>query len=244
MVRAPAVSIVIPTLNEEYRLPRLLRSLKKQSFTNYELIVADANSTDKTRALAKNAGARVVQGGLPGKGRNAGARVAKAPVLFFLDADVVLPKDWLEKTYIEFTERNLSVAAVPLRADSPGADRRFAEAFWNTWVRVLGSFRPQTAGWGTVIKRDTFRAIKGYREELLLSEDLDLGWRATKKGRYGVLHEPLLVSDRRFQGSEKWSTLFLYIRFGITYFFLGGKAFKPMHYTFGNHPEHRAHRRS
>ena len=43
------LSIIIPTLNEEKYLPKLLESIKKQDFTRYEIIVADADSIDKTK---------------------------------------------------------------------------------------------------------------------------------------------------------------------------------------------------
>ncbi len=52
----PTISIVIPTLNEEAFLPTLLDSIKKQSFTDYEIIVADAGSKDKTIDIAQEYG--------------------------------------------------------------------------------------------------------------------------------------------------------------------------------------------
>ncbi|HRP68451.1 MAG TPA: glycosyltransferase, partial [Turneriella sp.] len=63
------ISVVIPALNEERDLPELLSSLKAQSFRNFEVIVADAGSKDKTREIAQEFGARVVDGGMPGVGR-------------------------------------------------------------------------------------------------------------------------------------------------------------------------------
>jgi len=42
----PFISIIIPTLNEEKFLPKLLNSIKEQNYKNYEIIIADANSTD------------------------------------------------------------------------------------------------------------------------------------------------------------------------------------------------------
>lgn len=62
----PRISIVIPTLNEAAYLSTLLDSLKTQTFRGFEIIVADANSTDRTREIALEHGARVVQGGMPG----------------------------------------------------------------------------------------------------------------------------------------------------------------------------------
>ena len=45
------LSIIIPTYNEEEYLPILLESIKKQNFKDYEIIIADANSIDKTREI-------------------------------------------------------------------------------------------------------------------------------------------------------------------------------------------------
>ena len=60
------VRIVVPALDEERLLPLMLNSVRKQDFQDYEIIVADAGSTDRTREIAAEAGAKVVEGGLPG----------------------------------------------------------------------------------------------------------------------------------------------------------------------------------
>ena len=52
------LSIIIPTKNEEEYLTALLKSIKKQTFKDYEIIVADNNSKDKTRKIAKNTDAK------------------------------------------------------------------------------------------------------------------------------------------------------------------------------------------
>ena len=65
------LSVIIPTFNEEKYLPRLLDSLARQTYTDYETIVADADSTDATRAIASQHGCRIVPGGRPAEGRNA-----------------------------------------------------------------------------------------------------------------------------------------------------------------------------
>lgn len=76
-------SIVIPTYNEEEYLPKLLESIKMQSYDDYEIIVADANSNDRTREIAEEYGCIVVDGGLPAVGRNNGAKVAKGEIILF-----------------------------------------------------------------------------------------------------------------------------------------------------------------
>ena len=87
------LSIVIPTMNEEEVLPKLLASIKSQDFDDYEIIISDNFSKDRTREIAESYGARVVDGGMPGPGRNRGAEAAKGDKLLFLDADVIMPHE-------------------------------------------------------------------------------------------------------------------------------------------------------
>src|ERR1700682_6411915 len=106
------LSIIIPTYNEEKCLPILLQSIKEQFFPEeYEVIIADNNSTDNTIKIALSYGAIITGGGMPGEGRNKGAEVATGEYLLFLDADVKLINYWfLTDCLDEFEERNLGSA--------------------------------------------------------------------------------------------------------------------------------------
>ncbi len=57
------LSIIIPTYNEEEYLPKLLYSIKEQNFKDYEIIVADAGSIDKTKEIAESYGCKVIMVG-------------------------------------------------------------------------------------------------------------------------------------------------------------------------------------
>ncbi len=59
------LSIIIPTLNEEKYLLGLLNSLKKQTYMDFEVIIADNNSKDRTKQIAKKHGCKIVKGDLP-----------------------------------------------------------------------------------------------------------------------------------------------------------------------------------
>ena len=92
------ISVIMPTLNEELALPGTLQALADQS-VDYELIVVDGGSVDRTRDIVRNIpGARCLSAS---RGRasqmNHGARAAKGEWLVFLHADTVLPHDAFEE---------------------------------------------------------------------------------------------------------------------------------------------------
>lgn len=95
----PKVSVIIPAYNAERNLQECLLSLQEQTFKDFEVIVVDDGSLDKTGDIASKY-ARVVRADKNlgvGRARNLGAKEAKAEILAFTDADVVLPKGWLAK---------------------------------------------------------------------------------------------------------------------------------------------------
>lgn len=79
------VSIVIPTLNEEQNLQKVLRSIPKDI---YEVIIVDGHSKDKTVEIAKKFGAKVV---FDDKGKGSalrkGMKTAKGDIVIMMDAD-------------------------------------------------------------------------------------------------------------------------------------------------------------
>ena len=80
----PRISVIIPTLNEEKYLPILLHSLKQQTFRDFEVIVADAGSTDKTKEVAEGLGAKLVPGGMLDREETEGQRLQTETSFFSL----------------------------------------------------------------------------------------------------------------------------------------------------------------
>lgn len=207
------LSIVIPTKNEEKFLPNLLSSLKKQSFQDFEVIVADANSSDKTRLIAKKFGAKVVDGGLPGVGRNRGARVAKGDLLLFLDADVILPNDFLETNVKLFRERDLDIATTTLRPVSSRFDDKVIHAAWNAGYKVIKNLKPACCGFHIFVRKGLFNASKGFDESVVWAEDAEFVSRVCSYGaRFDILPVPVFVSVRRLEkeGRVKFLSKSLY----------------------------------
>jgi glycosyltransferase involved in cell wall biosynthesis len=85
----PKVAVIIPTLNEERNLPKLLTSLKRQDYPNYEIVVVDGRSLDQTRKIASDFGCRVIDN--PARyaenGKFFGVKNVDAQYVAFIDAD-------------------------------------------------------------------------------------------------------------------------------------------------------------
>ncbi|MCB1173628.1 MAG: glycosyltransferase [Leptospiraceae bacterium] len=210
--KIPAISIVIPCLNEARELPNLLDSIRAQSFQNYEIIVADAGSTDNTVELARKAGALVVPGGMPGPGRNRGAEAAQGTWLFFFDADVILPPDFLAQAFAELQENYLDLATCEFK---PQSDLRLDKVlfhFANLSVKLNQAFNPRAAGFCIFITRRLFERIGGFDETLRLAEDHDLVDRASKLRPLKILKSTsLLVSVRRLEKEGRFSLIQKYM---------------------------------
>ncbi len=193
------LSIIIITRNEEHYLPRLLDSIKSQNYKDYEIIVADFKSTDKTREIAKRAGCRIVPGGRYAAGRNSGARAAKGKLLLFLDADMVLTPDSLQKSLEEFSRRRLGVATFYAKPIDHKLIDNITFQFTNLYMAIVSKF--QVYGWGAccLIEKSLFDSIGGYDEGMEISEDIEIMRRAAKQKRFGILRSVrIFISMRRF----------------------------------------------
>lgn len=203
------LSIITPTLNEEKHLAKLLKSIEKQDFKNYEVIIADAGSKDKTLEIARKYKCKIVKGGSPAQGRNNGAEIAKGERLLFLDADVILPNKIFGKILKEFKKRKLKIASFfLLPSEKQKSSQFFFTLFYNFPIFLLEKIIPHAA-MGILIEKKLFKKLKGFDENIKLAEDHDLARRAKKLGKYGILKEAkLLVSSRRFK-KEGWIGTYL-----------------------------------
>ena len=193
------LSIIIPTFNEEKYLPRVLESIQKQDYQNYEVIVADANSKDNTVKIAKRCGCRITEGGLPATGRNNGAKIAKGSILLFLDADVVLPRHFLARTVSEFIGRRADVATCFMRPLTNKKTDVALHQIANYYMRITRKVYPHATGCCIFSKKGIHKRIRGFNGELKLAEDHDYIRRATKIGCFKILSsETIPVSVRRF----------------------------------------------
>jgi glycosyltransferase involved in cell wall biosynthesis len=194
------VSIIIPALNEEAMLKRLLECIKTQDFDSYEVIVADARSKDKTRKVAAKYGCRVVDGGLPAVGRNAGAAVAQGEFLFFLDADVVLPQRFIRNVYNEMQDRYIDLATCEIRPLSDYRLDRILHRMMNLAVLLNLRIDPKAFGFCIFVTKRLFNLVGGFDETIYVAEDNDFVKRASEKSWLRYLSSAyIMASIRRFE---------------------------------------------
>ena len=195
------LSIIIPTYNEEEYLPILLDSIKSQSFDDYEIIVADANSTDKTREVAESYGCTVVDGGLPAVGRNNGAKIAKAEYLLFLDSDLELTEDYLRNALYEFRMERLGIAITQMTPMSNKIEDKIFHDFANYFMISVEKIKPHGAGcYGIIARKELHDRCNGFDEDLTFGEDTDYIERLAKIEPFKVLRNAKIgVSTRRLE---------------------------------------------
>ncbi|MBC7226158.1 MAG: glycosyltransferase [Thermoflexales bacterium] len=231
------LSVVIPTLNEAVYLPNLLDALAVQTRPADEIVVADAGSTDGTPDIARRYGARVVKGGTPAVGRNAGAGIATGDLLLFLDADVVPPPDFIEHAVAEFLRKGYDVATARVVPWDGSLLERVAHDMANLYFILMQPVLPYAPGFCILVRRSLHEKIGGFDETLWMSEDIDYVRRAARCGRFGVLTSTCIpVSMRRFrkEGMLRTGAKYLWCEMQM----LRGKPVRkiPFKYEFGAFP--------
>ncbi len=194
-------SIIIPALNEEKYIGYVFEGLKKQSFKDFEVIVADGGSKDKTREIAKRYGAKVVIERRKGiaRGRNAGAKIAKGRVLIFIDADTMPSKD-LVKLYVNELKGNTIAATGPIlplekTKKSIELGYKFVSILFVKTAIKIG--RPTIVGSNFAVVRDVFEKVGGFDERLMTYEDWDLSKKIKKYGRIKYLDDAVVYTSAR-----------------------------------------------
>lgn len=233
------LSIIIPTLNEEKYLPKLLQSIKEQTFSDYEIIVSDACSEDSTTKIAENFSCRVVVSNRerrhPSIQRNAGAKIAQGDMLIFFDADTgIIGNDFLEKVIDEFNQRNLGIAGFYLLFDSNKFFYRFYRRVYNFVVFCAQYFKPMAVGAGIITYRKWHEQVGGFDESLFIGEDQVYCESISKLSKFRILKsKKTFFSVRRFEKFGPWK-MFANLVYSVLYVLIFGPIKKRIiKYEFG-----------
>ena len=232
------ISIIIPTYNEEEYLPKLLESIKSQDFTDYEIIVADAQSDDNTRNIAKEYGCVVVEGGLPGPGRNRGAEVAQGEILLFLDSDLELTENYLSNVIEEFESEDLGIAITQMTPLSEKKRDKYLHDLANWFMIAVENIKPHGAGcYGIISKKELHDEVNGFDENLSFGEDTDYIERVAEISEFKVLRNARIgVSTRRLEEEGLYTLLKQYGKSTVNDFRGKRTSAEDLGYEFGHDP--------
>ncbi len=187
------ISVIIPTLNEEIALPRLLGALQRLNDA-IEIIVADGGSDDGTSAAAAHAGRVVSSPKGRGAQQAAGASLATGEVLWFLHADCEPATESLAAIRQALADPAAIGGNFTLRFSG---DSRSARTL--SWIYPL--LRPLGLCYGDsgiFVRRDVYEQVGGFHNYPLF-EDVDLVRRLRQAGRFERLPSVLTASCRRFE---------------------------------------------
>ena len=185
----PTISVIIPVYNGAKFLTRCLDAICVTPGIPYECIVVDDGSTDDSAAIAAQSSHRIrllklMSGSRgPAYARNRGAELARGEILFFVDADVVLLPEALERVAKTFVDRPHLAALFGSYDGSPGAAGLISQ-----YRNLLHHFTHQNgnpdastfwAGCGA-IRKSVFETVGGFDEKRYPHasiEDIELGYR-------------------------------------------------------------------
>jgi glycosyltransferase involved in cell wall biosynthesis len=195
------LSFIVPAYNEERELPGALASIRgaaEAAGQPFEIIVVDDESCDATPNIARAAGATVVSVHYRqiAAVRNAGARVARGEVFFFVDADTAI------------SSNHVTGALEALAGGYSGGGARVTpEGFVPLWsrlfLRIFSAlyFTLANLGAGAFLftSRKNFFAIGGFDEQFFAGEEVFFTRALKKLGRFKLLSEPVTTSGRKLR---------------------------------------------
>jgi glycosyltransferase involved in cell wall biosynthesis len=198
------LSIIIPSKNEEKYIGRLLDSLVKQKLpNNFEIIVADADSVDKTVEIVNNyidvlPNLKIISGGLPSIGRNLGALESKGEILLFIDSDTYFKNESLILDSLKiFTKKNADILGCLLNIENNLKIKLIY--FLCNFIFYLSKLdKPFVVGSYMMINRDVFFNVGGFDENLAHCEDYFLS-KQIKNKKFEIYNGFIYTDDRRFK---------------------------------------------
>lgn len=207
----PFVTIIMPALNEERYIAAAIASIVPRSQElQFEVLVVDGGSTDRTRAIveelaAKDARIRMLHNEkrLQAAAVNLGARLADARSVCFVRADCHLtyPEGFVERCMRTLRQQDVASVVVPMRTEGSSCLQRAIAAAQNSRLGNGGSLHRSAGRSGLVqhghhaaFDRRTFLALGGYDETFTHNEDAEFDMRLVRSGEKIYLDTEAMVT--------------------------------------------------
>jgi rSAM/selenodomain-associated transferase 2 len=194
------ISIIIPVLNEDFNLGKLIPAIFQNSTGNqFEIIVVDGGSTDDSALIAKYLGVKVIKS--PERSRaaqmNLGAKIATGGIFYFVHADTEIHQDF-ENDIIQAVSNGIDAGCYRYQFDSDKILLKM-NAWFTRFNGILAGGGDQTL----FIKREVFESLGGFDEKHTIMEDFEFVGRLRKKYYFQVLPKSIVVSARKYE-TNSW----------------------------------------
>ncbi len=210
------VSIIVPAYNEEENIEATLKSLLSQTYKNYEIIVVDNNSKDRTKEIAQKYVRMVTetkQGYIYAVIR--GVEETDGEIITICDADSIYPKNWLEKMVKPFEDPEVvATYGTTIFKDGNIIVKALSYIIFTGFLLAIQPFGlHSTPGFNFVMRRDAYLKVGGYRPDWKWAvPDLELGKRLSKVGKLKLVLTVVRTSSRRFKKNGYWKTTMMFYK--------------------------------
>jgi len=205
------ISAIIPTLREEHFIEKTLAGLKSRCAApeRLEIIVADGGSDDRTCALARQMGAKVIHCDQASRAiqMNEGAAQAKGEVLYFIHADTLPPCNFDQEIDTVYT-KGCPAGCFTSIFDMPHPVLRFFN-----WFSRLPFWFCRGGGQTLFIERRLFERLKGFDCEMRIMEEYEFIDRIKREAQFSVIPKNAITSarDYRVNGVLRLHLIYAYV---------------------------------
>jgi rSAM/selenodomain-associated transferase 2 len=205
------ISIIIPVLNEESTIERLVNHLRNDASAEsiHEIILVDGGSSDDSLKIMRELDGVVLIQSKKGRAMqmNTGAAIAKGEILYFLHADSFPPPGFDQK----ILDATSSAGCFRLKFDP-------ANSLWlrlAPWLTQFDSFLLRGGDQSLFVETEVFKSLGGFDERYTIYEDVEIINRIKKKHAFTILNDYVTTSSRRFHEN---GTLRLFFHFAVIHY--------------------------
>ena len=190
------LSVIIPTLNEEHNIAKLLPLLQNGlQNTKHEIIVVDSKSSDRTIHVASDFEVTVLSCSKKCRAQqmNEGVAIAKGEILYFVHADSRPPKGFLNDI-IQALDEGFDMGCFRFKFDSSNQLLKI-NSYFTRFDREMCRGGDQTL----FVRRSDFNALGGYDASLRIMEEYDFMRKARRKLKFKIIPKDVIVSARKYE---------------------------------------------
>ena len=209
------ISIIIPVLNEEKNITKILEYIEKNSSVNLikEIVIVDGGSSDNTVNTSRKYPNVLVFHSKKVKAiqMNLGASKASGEIVYFLHCDSFPPKDF-DKAIVQAVKKGNLAGCFKMKFDSNHILLKVLQWFTKFNFRFC-----RGGDQSLFVDKKLFQELNGYREDFNVYEDNEFIFRLYEKSKFTVIQETIITSSRRYKENGYWKLQFHFLMIHVLY---------------------------